>query len=81
MGQQLSFYADLTQIAETRIKELICHAEQVEARESSCPDGASYFRDCAAIVFLAWRDVTEGWQSPDDLERLEALTNGTSWVD
>lgn len=81
MGQQLSFYADLTQIAETRIKELICHAEQVEARESSCTDAASYFRACAAVVFLAWRDVTEGWQVPDDLERLEALTNGTSWVD
>jgi hypothetical protein len=80
MGRQLSFYDDLTQIAEGRIKELICHAEQVEAQESCVPVAASYFRDCAVCVFLAWRDVTEGWQVPDDLERLEALTNGTTWV-
>lgn len=81
MSQQLSFYEDLTQIAESRIKELICHAEQVEVLDSSCPAAGLYFRDCAVCVFLAWQDVTEGLQVTDDLERLEALTNGTSWVD
>ena len=81
MAEQLSFYEDLTQVAESRIKELISQAEEIEACGNSFPTAGSYFRDCAVCVYLAWRDATDGWQSNDDLERLEALTNGISWKD
>jgi hypothetical protein len=80
MAQHISFYQDVTQIAEGRIKELIRHAEEMEAREQSFPKAGSYFRDCAVCVYLAWRDVTVGWQFVEELERLEALANGTTWA-
>jgi hypothetical protein len=80
MAQHLYFYQDLTQIAEDRIKELIRHAEEMEAREHSFPKAGSYFRDCAVCVYLAWRDVTVGWHVDEDLKRLEALANGTTWT-
>jgi len=78
MAQHLCFYRDLTQIAEGRIKELIRHAEEMEAHEHSFPKAGSYFRDHAVCVYLAWRDVTAGWHLDDDLERLEALAYGTT---
>ena len=80
MSKQLTFYEDLTQIAESRIKEMISQVEQIEAYGSALPKASSYFRDCAVCIYLAWCDVTDGWQSNDDLERLEALTNGISWA-
>jgi hypothetical protein len=80
MAQHLSFYQDLTQIAEGRIKELIRHAEEMEACEQSFPKAGSYFRDCAVCVYLAWRDVTVVWLVVDQLKRLEALAYGTTWA-
>ena len=80
MSEQLNFYKDFTHIAESRIKELISYAEQTETYGSALPKASSYFRDRAACVYLAWRDVTDGWQSKDDLERLEALAHETSWT-
>lgn len=77
MAQQLHFYRDLTEIAENQIKELMRNVEVMDA----FPKAGSYFQACAVTVYLAWRDVTEGWHTEDDLERLEALTNGTAWGD
>jgi hypothetical protein len=81
MATQLNFYQELTNIAENRIKELMRHAEETDAREQSFPMAGSYFQACAVSVYLAWRDVTDGWHTEDDLERLEAITNGTAWTD
>jgi hypothetical protein len=53
----------------------------MDARKDAFPKAGSYFQACAVTVYLAWRDVTEGWHTEDDLERLEALTNGTAWAD
>jgi hypothetical protein len=80
MAEKRCFYQDLTEIAESRIKELIRHAEEMEAHEQGLPNAGKYFRDCAFTIYLAWRDVTDGWHGDDDLERLETLTNGASWV-
>lgn len=52
MYQQFSFYDDLTQIAENRIKELVCDAEQVEAQKSGFPDAASYLEIAQSACFL-----------------------------
>jgi hypothetical protein len=81
MAQHLYFYQDVTQIAESRIKELIRHAEDIEAQEHTFPMIGSYFRGSAVTVYLAWRDVTAGWHTDEDLERLEALAHGTAWAD
>lgn len=80
MAQNRSFYQDLTEIAESRITELIWQAEEWEARDPTFPNSGSYFRGCAFIVYLAWRDVTDGLHTEYDLERLEALAHGTSRV-
>jgi hypothetical protein len=75
MTQPSSFYKEITNITESRIKELIQHAEDIEARERTFPQCNSYFRAHAATVYLAWRDVTDGFHTSNDLERLEMLTN------
>jgi predicted DNA-binding ribbon-helix-helix protein len=80
MAEKRSFYRDLTEIAESRIKELIQQAEEIEAPEHSSFNAASYVRACAVTVYLAWRDVTDGLHDDNDVERLETLTNGISLV-
>ena len=80
MEQHMHFYQDLTQIAENRIKELIQHAENMEARERTSFEMGAYFRGSAVTVYLAWRDVTTGWHTDQDVERLEALAHGTAWA-
>lgn len=74
MAQPLCFYRDLTDIAETRINELILQAGMAEQRDDApFPEAGSYYRACALTVFLAWNDVTEGWQTQQDRARLAAL--------
>jgi hypothetical protein len=80
MNTENSFYEELTEVAESRIKGLIGHAEEMEARECGFPHAGKYFRDAAFIVYLAWQDVTEGWRWHGDLERLKALTEDASWI-
>lgn len=79
MAKNRSFYQDLTEIAESRITELIRHADEWEARDSTFSNLGSYFHACAFTVYLAWRDVTEGLHTENDLERLEALAHGIPW--
>ena len=67
------FYKAVTKIAEDRIKELIEHEKDAEARESSFPEAGLYFRGCAQTVYFAWRDITDGWRTEGDVERLESL--------
>lgn len=82
MTQLASFYKEITSITESRIKELIEHAQDLDAREHTFPKASSYFRAHAVSVYLAWRDVTDGFQTVEDVERLEALTNsGTLAID
>jgi hypothetical protein len=78
VGEKRCFYQDLTEIAENRIKELKQQAEEMEAGPYHIPKVGSYFHACALTVYLAWRDVTDGLHDKDDLDRLEALTNGPS---
>ena len=74
MAQPLCFYRDLTDIAEQRIRELISQAGMAERRDDApFPDAGNYYRACALTVFLAWNDVTEGWQTQHDRDRLAAL--------
>ena len=74
MAQPLCFYRDLTDIAEGRIRELIMQAETAEGRvDALFPEAGGYYRACALTVFLAWNDVTEGWQTGQDRDRLAAL--------
>jgi hypothetical protein len=80
MAKNRSFYQDLTEIAESRITELIRQADEWEAQALTFPNSGSYFRACAFTIYLAWRDVTDGLHTERDLERLEALAHGTSWV-
>jgi hypothetical protein len=80
MAQNRSFYQDLTEIAESRITELIHQAEEWEARGGTFPNSGSYFRGCAFTIYLAWRDVTDGLHTENDLERLGALAQGTPWL-
>ena len=80
MAKNRSFYQDITEIAETRMTELIRQAEEWEARNLTFPNAGSYFRACAFTIYLAWCDVTDGLHTQNDLERLEALARGTSWV-
>lgn len=77
MAEHRSFYQDLTEIAEGRITELMREAEKWEARELTCLSSVSYLRASAFTIYLAWRDVTEGLHTEDDLKRLEALAYGT----
>jgi len=74
MAQALCFYRDLTDIAEQRIRELISQAGIAERRDDApFPEAGDYYRACALTVFLAWNDVTEGWQTGKDRDRLAAL--------
>jgi len=75
MAEKRSFYRDITEIAESRIKELIQQAEETAACKYSSFKAAPYLRACAVTVYLAWRDVTDGLHADNDLERLEALVN------
>lgn len=79
MAQPLCFYRDLTDIAEQRISELISQAGTVERRDDApFPEAGNYYRACALTVFLAWNDVTEGWQTGQDRARLAALAGAGS---
>jgi hypothetical protein len=80
MAQDHSFYQALTEVAESRITELIRQAEECDARDLTFPNSGSYFRDCAFTVYLAWRDVTDGLHTECDLERLVALAHSTSRI-
>ena len=75
MTESSSFYNVITSITESRIKELIQHAENIEAREHTFPQASSYFRAHATTVYLAWRDVTDGFHAIEDVKRLEMLTH------
>jgi hypothetical protein len=77
MAKNCSFYQDLTEIAESRITELIRQAEEWEARDTTFPNSASYFRACAFTIYLAWRDITDGLHTENDLKRLKALAHDT----
>jgi hypothetical protein len=81
MAQNRSFYQDLTEIAESRITELVRHAEEWEAQDPTFANSGSYFHACAFTIYLAWRDVTVGLHTENDLERLEALAHGIPWED
>lgn len=78
MTQSNSFYKEITSITEKRIKELIEHAEGLETREHTFPQASSYFRAHAATVYLAWRDVTDGFHAVEDVKRLEMLTQSVT---
>jgi hypothetical protein len=75
------FYPSVTRIAEDRMLELLQHAKDAEAREHGFPEAGSYFRVCAHTVYCAWRDITDGWHTADDVERFESLIGLPSWVD
>lgn len=75
MTHTSSFYKEITSITERRIEELIQHAEDIEARKHSFPQVSSYFRAHVATVYLAWRDVTDGFHTVENVKRLEMLTN------
>lgn len=74
MAQPLGFYRDLTEIAEQRIGELVLQALAVEQRPTApFPGAGRYYRACALTVYLAWNDVTQGWQAQPDRDRLAAM--------
>ena len=74
------FYQSVTRIAEERIVELLAYAKDAETRENGFPEAGSYFRACAHTVYSAWRDITEGWHTNDDVERLEAFVGTPIWA-
>jgi hypothetical protein len=74
------FYQAVTKIAEDRIKELIRHADDAEARGTAFPDAGSYYQACAQTIYFAWRDITDGWQTEGDVERLETLIGLPTWA-
>jgi hypothetical protein len=74
------FYASVTKIAEDRIRELEQHAKAAEAGGHVFPEAGSYFRACAQTVYFAWRDITEGWHTDGDVERLESLIDMPLWA-
>ena len=74
------FYEAVTKIAEDRMRELIEHAKNAEARKAAFPDAGSYFRVCAQTVYFAWRDITDGWQIEGDVKRLESLIGQPRWA-
>jgi hypothetical protein len=45
-------------------------SEECEARDTGFANQVSYFRAYASTIYLAWRDVTEGWHTEDGMERL-----------
>ena len=55
-------------------------SEECEGRDAGFANPVSYFRAYASTIYLAWRDVTEGLHTEDDLERLEALAHDRSWA-
>lgn len=67
------FYNAVTKIAEDRIRELIQHAANTHSGKSGFPDAGAYFQACAQTVYFAWCDITEGWQTEDDVARMESL--------
>lgn len=75
MTQLSSFYTEITGITENRIKELVRHADAIDARDAIFPLASAYFRAHALCVYLAWRDVTDGFHTAEDLERLAMLAN------
>ena len=52
----------------------------MKAGDAGFANPVSYFRAYASTIYLAWRDVTEGLHTEDDLERLEALAHDRSWA-
>ena len=79
MENHSHFYQAVTKIAEDRIKELVQHANDAEAREHVFPEAGSYFRACAQTVYFAWHDITEGWHTASGRERLEELMDAALW--
>jgi hypothetical protein len=75
------FYNAVTRIAEDRILELLQHAHDADARGNGFPEAGSYFRACAHTVYSAWRDITNGWHTDGDLERIGSLIGVPNWVD
>lgn len=63
-------YAAVTKKAEEKIVSLMSQS-RVMAKH---PDEARVFRYFAYGVFLAWNDLTMGWQDAGDSEKMEALT-------
>lgn len=47
----------------------------LDARAAIFPQASMYFRAHALSVYLAWRDVTDGFYKVEDLERLAMLTS------
>lgn len=74
------FYQAVTKVAEDRIKELIQDAKDAEAGGHVFPEAGAYFRACAQTVYLAWRDITEGWHTEGDIERLESFIDLPLWA-
>jgi hypothetical protein len=75
------FYQAVTKVAEDRIKALVQHAKDAEAGGHVFPEAGSYFRACAQTVYLAWRDINEGWFTEGDATRLEALIDVPLWAE
>jgi ABC-type amino acid transport substrate-binding protein len=75
MTKPSSFYNEITSITENRIKELIRHTDAIDARAALFPQASAYFRAHAMSVYLAWRDVTEGFHTVEDLKRLAMLAD------
>ncbi len=75
MTQPLSFYNEITSISEKRIDELIRLAKAIDTREAIFLQASSYLRAHAVSVYLAWRDVTDGFHTVEDVERLAMLAN------
>ena len=75
------FYQAVTKIAEDRIKELLQHAKDAEAEGQVFPEAGFYFRACAQTVYFAWRDITEGWHTKGDMERLDSLIDMPLWTE
>lgn len=75
------FYQAVTKIAEDRIKELVQHAKESQARETPFLEAGSYFHACAQTVYLAWWDITDGWHTDDDVARLESFIGLPIWSD
>ena len=74
------FYQAVTKIAEDRMLELLQHAKDADVRDGGFPDAGAYFRACAQTVYLAWRDITDGWHRRNDVERLAALIDLPLWA-
>jgi len=74
------FYQAVTKIAENRTKELVQHAKESKAGGHVFPETGSYFQACAQTVYFAWRDITEGWHTKDDVARLESMIDLPVWA-